>query len=93
MMTTAIILLALTMALAGANGANDVSKGIAALAGSGFLHGIPALPLTAAFAALIGADRAPPRAGDALRGILRAWLVTLPSAALIAAAVALVTRI
>lgn len=91
MMTTAISLLALTMALAWANGANDVSKGIAALAGSGvataraawllgvagttagglaavawggnlgslfgsgFLHGLPALPPTAAFAALIGA--------------------------------------
>jgi phosphate/sulfate permease len=34
-MMTAVILLALTMALAWANCANDVSKGIAALAGSG----------------------------------------------------------
>ena len=90
-MTTAMILLVLALGLAWANGANDVSKGIAALAGSGVaapkaawllgvagttagglaavawggtlgslfgngsLHGIPSLPVAAAFGALAGA--------------------------------------
>jgi PiT family inorganic phosphate transporter len=36
------------------------------------------------------ADHAPPRARDALRTILMAWLVTLPSAAAFAALIALI---
>jgi len=36
------------------------------------------------------ADRAPPRARDALRTILMAWLVTLPSAAAFAVLIALI---
>ncbi|MBI1869165.1 MAG: inorganic phosphate transporter [Methylocystis sp.] len=57
--------------------------------------GLPVSTTHVAAGSLIGvrvAERAPPRARDALRSILCAWLVTLPSAAVIAAAAALVAR-
>jgi PiT family inorganic phosphate transporter len=57
--------------------------------------GFPVSTTHVAAGSLIGVrfgDHAPPRTGDALRTMLYAWLVTLPSAALIAALAALFTR-
>ncbi|MGQ0741054.1 MAG: inorganic phosphate transporter [Alphaproteobacteria bacterium] len=55
--------------------------------------GLPVSTTHVTTSSLIGvrvADHAPPRASDALRTILLAWLVTLPSAAIMSAAVAAV---
>ncbi|MDE2133836.1 MAG: inorganic phosphate transporter [Alphaproteobacteria bacterium] len=58
--------------------------------------GLPVSTTHVAAGSLIGvrvADHAPPRARDALRTILMAWLVTLPSAAIFSAVIAsIVTR-
>ncbi|MBI3676990.1 MAG: inorganic phosphate transporter [Proteobacteria bacterium] len=55
--------------------------------------GLPVSTTHVATGSLIGvrvADRAPPHVADALRTILMAWLVTLPAAAVVSAAIALV---
>lgn len=84
--------------------ANEVSTmtpstGLFANMGTAFLVlgatplGLPVSTTHVATGSLIGvrvAERAPPRAHDALRTILMAWVVTLPSAAILAAVVALV---
>lgn len=57
--------------------------------------GLPVSTTHVSAGSLIGvrvADQAPPRAKDALRTVLYAWLVTMPSAAAIAAAAALITQ-
>jgi PiT family inorganic phosphate transporter len=69
--------------------------GTAALVPGATPLGLPVSTTNVAAGSLIGVrvgDHAPPRTGDALRTMLYAWLVTLPSAALIAALSALFTR-
>jgi len=76
------------------------STGLFANLGTAFLVlgatplGLPVSTTHVAAGSLIGvrvADDAPPRAHDALRTILMAWLVTLPCAAALSAAIALIS--
>jgi len=68
------------------------NMGTAALVLAATPLGLPVSTTHVAAGSLIGvrlADRAPPRAADALATILMAWLITLPSAAAFAAVLAL----